>query len=72
MRSCFALRDPLEFLKELEGEHSTKEQKLAEEIEELKFDAYRRRELHDDPVGAEELEELAERKAQELQALQCA
>lgn len=42
------------------------EEQLINEIEELKYNAWRRRELHDDPVGAEELEELAKQKEQEL------
>lgn len=43
---------------------------LEEEIEELKFQAFRRKELHDDPVGAEELLELARAKEAELHKLQ--
>lgn len=42
------------------------EEQLINEIEELKYNAWERRELHDDPVGAKELEELAEQKEQEL------
>lgn len=42
------------------------EEKLIKEIEDLKFNARRRREWHDDPAGAVELEERAKQKEQEL------
>ena len=42
------------------------EEKLINEIEDLKFNAWKRREWHDDPVGAEDLEEQAKRKEEEL------
>lgn len=45
------------------------EEKLINEIEDLKFNARRRREWHDDPAGAVELEERAKQKEQELQKL---
>lgn len=43
--------------------------KLANDIEELRYNAYRRRELHDDPVGAIELEERAKKLEEELTKL---
>ena len=43
--------------------------KLREEIDELKFNARRRKEWHDDPVGAEELLERAREKEEELKQL---
>lgn len=42
------------------------EEKLIKEIEDLKFNAWKRREWHDDPVGAEYLEEEAKQKEEEL------
>jgi hypothetical protein len=61
-----------ETTKPVQFEENPRVVELREEIEELKFQAFRRREWHDDPVGAEELEELAKKKAQELEALQSA
>lgn len=46
-----------------------KEIELREEIEELRFNARRRKEWHDDPVGAEELLERAREKEEELKQL---
>lgn len=45
------------------------EEKLINEIEELKFRAWERRELHDDPCGAENLKEQAKQKEEELRKL---
>ena len=47
-----------------------KELKLREEIDDLKYNAWRRKELHDDPVSAVELLELAKEKEEELKQLQ--
>ena len=50
-------------------EEDPKVVELEEEIRELKFQAFRRREFHYDPVSAEELLELARAKEAELRKL---
>lgn len=45
---------------------SLREAQLIREIGTLKYHAWKRRELHDDPVSASELEEEADAKAEEL------
>ena len=44
----------------------TSQERLLQEIGQLRFNAWKRRELHDDPVGAEELEERADMVSERL------